>query len=189
MSAGPSGFTAPRPQQPAPPTRRRGRDWLGIHVTTGRSRAPQASSSHPFHAGRETRLLRRKGAADYRPSAGPLAWPGLPPPGLLEGQSGAQRGAAVGCRGSRLGAAAETGSPHPGLAPAARPPTHLQGLASAPGPRRSRARPLRRPADLAALGSSRPGARGGQWRLRQGGGSAHARKASAPTRELRCHFG
>ena len=139
MSPGPPGFTAPRLQQPAPPTRRRGRDGLGIHVTIGRSRArPRPPPATPF-----TQVEKRG------------SWGGtglqttVPPPGLLPGllprpprravrraEWGGRRLPDFPTRRSRGNPA----SPQPGLAPVVRPPTHLQGLglrswpAQLPGP-------------------------------------------------------
>lgn len=113
--------------KPAPPTRQRGRDGpLGIHVTIGRSRAPQASASHPlFTQVSETWLLGRNGAWQDNVPSRQAPRPASQPP---EEQS-ARRMRGRRLPDFRLGAAAETRL-QPGLAPVVRPPTHPAGLRS-----------------------------------------------------------
>ncbi|XP_040098055.1 ral guanine nucleotide dissociation stimulator-like [Oryx dammah] len=170
---------APRLQQPAPPTRRRGRDALGIHVTIGLSRAPQACSSHPFHAARETRLLGKNGAADNRPSARPLAWP--PPQASSKGSPARRAGRPSAARFP------DSAQPRKPGFPPTRPSARSEASDTPAGARPSLlARAGSRPALCGAertwrlLSALPPGALGGQWRLLNGGGIAHARKASAP---------
>lgn len=147
LSPGPSGFTTHvsnslrRPRASADVTGLASTSQTAVlaRVRPAISPAPQASSSRPFHAGRETRLLGRNRTADSQP---PRQAPCLASSPVLGGQSGAQSGGG----GRRLpGSPTRRGRgdrlpPAPGLAPAPKPPTHLQGLglssrlAQVPGP-------------------------------------------------------
>lgn len=102
-------------------------------------------------------------------------------PGLLEEQSGAQNGAAVGCQ------IPDSAQPRKPGFPPTRPSARSEASDTPAGARPPLlARAASRPALCGAertwrlLSPLPPGALGGQWRLLNGGGIAHARKASAP---------
>lgn len=161
---------------------------------TWRARGPRHNSRPPRVPARYSRApgqLGPPGSAGREPdfwggaSGGQLATPPSPLPGPLP--SSPRRPAGRSERGGGfqvllVGAAAETRlPPAPGLAPAVRPLTHLQGLslrsrpAPVPGPA------LCRTADTCSLRSPiPPWDRNKRWRLSKGGGIAHVQKPPEP---------